>query len=78
MARKGGFKLNKKTIKDVLNNDPGVRAAVDAAAQTVLGKMGDPEAFIDEPYHTDRYVRPVRVPADTQAKYGTGTRAAGG
>ncbi|MGV0793022.1 hypothetical protein [Mycolicibacterium sp. XJ1819] len=76
MARKAGFRLNRKTIAKILHNDPGVRRAVDAAAEKVLAKTGDEEAFLTEPYHTDRYVRGVMVPADKQAKNGTGTRAA--
>ncbi|WP_374159080.1 hypothetical protein ACEWX3_07610 [Mycobacterium sp. G7A2] len=75
---KKGFTRDAKVIASILHNDPGGQAAVDAAAEQIAGRMNDDEAFVDEPYHTDRYVRPVRIPADTQAKYGTGTRAANG
>lgn len=78
MAKKRGFTRNHKVIGDILHNDPGGQAAVDAAAEQALQRTGDPEARLSEPYHTDRYVRSVEVPADNQAKYGTGTRAMNG
>jgi len=77
MAKKG-FTRNAKAIADILHNDPGGQAAVDAAAEQVLQRTGDPEARLSEPFHTDRYVRAVEVPADNQAKYGSGSRAANG
>jgi hypothetical protein len=75
---KKGFTRNAKVIGGILHNDPGGQAAVDAAAEEIYSKMSAAEqedAFISEPYHTDRYVRAVVVPADEQAKHGTGTRA---
>lgn len=71
-----GFRRNSKAIANILHNDPGGQAAVDQAASQILDATGDPEAFLSDPYHTDRYVRAVMVPADNQAKHGTGTRAA--
>ena len=74
MARQG-FKRNSKAISGILHNDPGGKAAVKAAAEKILADMNDPEAFLVE-YDTDRYVAAVKIPADTQAKHGTATRAA--
>lgn len=74
MARQG-FKLNRKTVAKILHNDKGGQAAVRAAAERILARVDDPEAFISE-YHTDRFVAGVVVPADKQARYGAGTRAA--
>ena len=75
---KAGFTRNAKVIGGILHNDPGGQAAVDAAAEGIYGQMSEAErasAFLSDPYHTDRYVRSVMVPADEQAKHGTGTRA---
>jgi hypothetical protein len=74
---KDGFNRDARVIAGILHNDPGGQAAVDAAAQSILDEMNDAEAFVGDSYHTDRYVRPVMVPEDAQAKHGTGTRAAG-
>lgn len=74
---KQGFKRNSKAIAGFLHNNPAAQAAVDAAAEKVLAQTNDPEAFLGDPYHTDRYVRPLIVPADNQAKHGSATRAAG-
>ena len=76
MAR-SGFRRNSKAIAGILHNDPGGKAAVKAAAEKILAGMNDPEAFLVE-YDTDRYVAAVKIPADTQAKHGTATRAANG
>ncbi|MFV8242177.1 hypothetical protein [Mycolicibacterium peregrinum] len=76
MARKKGFVRNSKAIANILHNDPGIQAAIDAAAQRAVNEADDDEVFLGDAYHTDRYVRPVMVPADSQAKHGTGTRAA--
>ena len=73
--RRPGLKLNRKTVAKILHNDKGGRAAVKAAAERILARVNDPEAFIAE-YHTDRYVAGVVVPADKQARDGIGTRAA--
>lgn len=78
MAKKKGFVRDSRVIADILHNDPGGQAAVDAAAEQALQRTGDPEARLSEPYHTDRYVRSVEVPADNQAKYGSASRAANG
>lgn len=81
---KPGFKRNSKTVANILHNDPGGQAAVMAAAEQIKAQIEangqfdgshSDEVFISE-YHTDRYVAGVNVPADDQAKYGTGTRAA--
>lgn len=76
MAAKKGFTRDAKVIANILHNDPGGKAAVDAAAERILAQTDDSESFLSDPYHTDRYVRAVMVPADKQAKHGTGTRAA--
>ena len=71
MAR-SGFRRNSKAISQILKTvDGGKRAA----AAKILAEMNDPEAFI-EVYVTDREVVGIKVPADTQAKHGTATRAA--
>lgn len=76
---KAGFKRNAKTIAKILHNDPGGQAAVRAAQQRVFDALPEDvkaEAFMVE-YHTDRFVGGVVVPADSQAKDGAATRAAG-
>jgi hypothetical protein len=73
---KQGFNRDGKAIARILHNDPGLQAAVDEAAQRILDQTGEPDAFLSDPYHTDRYVRAVMVPAHKQAKHGTATRAA--
>ena len=71
MAR-SGFRRNPKAISQILKTvDGGKRAA----AAKILAEMNDPEAFI-EVYVMDREVVGIKVPADTQAKHGTATRAA--
>lgn len=72
---KPGFKRNAKVIGGILLNDPGGQAAVKAAAEKILAQTDHPDAFIQE-YQTDRFVAGVVVPADSQAKHGTATRAA--
>ena len=74
MAPKAGFRRNGKTISQILKNDPGLQAAVKAAAEKVAAQI--PGARIDE-YTTDRYVAGVVVPAVDQARDGVATRAAG-
>jgi hypothetical protein len=73
---KEGFQRNSRTVADILHNDAGLKAAVTAARDNVFAEMNDPEAFTVE-YDTDRYVAAIVLPADTQAKHGTATRAAG-
>ena len=76
---KEGFTRDASVIASILHNDPGGQAAVDAAAEKILAQMSAEEkanAFLSDPYHTDRYVRAVMVAADIQAKHGSGTRAA--
>ena len=73
---KPGFTRNAKAIANILHNDKGGQEAVDDGAERILAETGDKEAFLSDPFHTDRYVRAVMVPADKQAKYGTGSRAA--
>lgn len=71
---KQGFKRNSKTIGQILKTE---KDAIRAAAEQILASMNDPEAEIVE-YETDRAVVGIRLPADTQAKHGTATRAAQG
>lgn len=69
---KQGFKRNAGAISRILKTvDGGKRAA----AAKILAEMNDPEAFIEVSI-TDREVVNIKVPADTQAKHGTATRAA--
>lgn len=74
MAKKG-FRRNAKTVSNILKNDPGLKAAVRAAAEKVAGNVGS-EAVIVE-FETDRYVAGVQVGAVSQARDGVATRAAG-
>lgn len=71
MAR-GKFRLNKKTIGQILKTDDGGKRK---AAQAILDRIDDPDARIDV-YTTDREVIGVVVPADRQAKDGIATKAA--
>lgn len=73
MAKKG-FKRNPGVIRQILMTEDGGKRE---AAQQILDRMNDPEARL-EVYKTDREVVGIVVPADTQAKHGTATRAAGG
>lgn len=75
---KQGFTRDARAFANILHNDPGAMAAVDAGVEEIYGNLSEAEkadAFISEPYHTDRYVRALVVPADEQAKHGTATRA---
>lgn len=72
-----GFHRDAGAIAAILHGDPGVIAAVDAGAASILAEIGaGKDAHLSAGYHTDRYVRAVKVRADSQAKHGTGTRAA--
>lgn len=72
---KQGFKRNAKTIGQILKtHDGGKRAAVQKMYDALPPDV-QAEARIDE-YTTDRDVVALVIPADTQAKYGAGTRAA--
>jgi len=74
---KEGFHRDSSVIASILHNE--AHAEIDAAVEEIYGNLSAMEkadAFISEPYHTDRYVRAVVVAADHQAKHGTGTRAA--
>lgn len=72
MAQKITFKLNKKNVSHLLKTWDGGKREV---AQRILEQSNDPEAYI-EVYTTDREVVGIVIPADTQAKHGTATRAA--
>jgi hypothetical protein len=72
-----GFHRDAGAIGAILKSDPGVIAAVDAGAAAILAQIGATEdAHLSAGYITDRYVRSVKVAKDSQAKHGTGTRAA--
>ena len=68
----GKFRLNKGTIAKILKTHDGGKREV---AQRILAQINDPEARIDI-YTTDREVVGIVIPADTEAKHGTATRAA--
>jgi hypothetical protein len=72
MARQG-FRLNKKTIREILKNDDGGKRA--AAARILAAMPADSGATI-EIYTTDREVVGIVVGADKQAKNGLATKAA--
>lgn len=67
---KQGFKRNSKTVKEALNS---IEAAQPFAEK--IAKAAGPEARVER-YVTDRIVYGVVVPADSQAKHGSATRAA--
>lgn len=69
-----GLKLKYKTVSQILKSAEAA-AAVKAAADRIAANTNDDEVKVEE-YVTDRAVAGVVVPADKQAKYGTGTRAA--
>lgn len=69
---KAGARINRKTIAKILRTHDGGKRA---AAERILARMNDPEAFI-QVYQTDREVVGVVVPADKQAKDGIATKAA--
>lgn len=72
-----GFHRDAGAIAAILHSDPGVIAAVDAGAASILAEIGaDKDAHLSKGYQTDRYVRAVMVAKDSQARHGTGTRAA--
>lgn len=66
------FRLNKRTIGRILKNVDGGKREV---AQKILAQIDDPDARIDV-YQTDREVVGIVVQADSQAKFGTATKAA--
>ncbi|MCV7065608.1 hypothetical protein H7H51_07595 [Mycolicibacterium farcinogenes] len=78
MARQG-FKRNAKAVARILHNvDGGKRAAAEKIRAKILGdnpELDERDVFL-KVYHTDREVVGIVMPADLQAKYGIGTRAA--
>lgn len=72
MAPQGKFVLNRRTISRILKTEDGGKREI---AQRILEQMDDPEARLDV-YQTDREVVGIVIPADTEAKHGTATRAA--
>lgn len=71
----GTFTLDTAVIGQILKTDPGLIAAVNAAAAQVLLDAG-PHAKIHY-YTTDRHVAGITVPAIDQAKHGHLTKALG-
>lgn len=71
----GKFTLDKAAVGDIMKHDPGLIAAIDAAAAQLLPDAG-PNATIDY-YTTDRHVAGITVPAIDQAKHGHLTKALG-
>lgn len=73
MAPRQGFIPNRKVIRSILRDDPGVGAALDAIAEPAAANAGgDVRA-----YKTDRQVRSIEVDADEQAVNGVATKALG-
>lgn len=70
----GTFTLDTAVIGQIMKTDPGLIAAVDAAAAQVLPDAG-PNAEVHY-YTTDRHVAGITVPAIDQAKHGRLTKAA--
>lgn len=71
-----GFHLNYDVVSEFLKKDRGGYDAIAAVAADLLHEMDDPEVRTTA-YITDRAVVALLVPADTQAKTGVATRAAG-
>jgi hypothetical protein len=71
---RGTFKLNRRTVRTIMREDNGLKAALHDAAEETREGAG-PNATIDE-YRTDRMVAGIIVPADEQARDGVATRAA--
>lgn len=69
------FTLDTAVIGQIMKTDPGLIAAVDAAAAQVLPDAG-PNAQLHY-YTTDRHVAGISVPAIDQAKHGHLTKALG-
>lgn len=69
---KSGFRMNYRTVGKILKSTTAPQLEV---AKKILDKVNEPEARIAE-YTTDRNVAGVVVPADSQAKHGSATRAA--
>lgn len=69
------FVLDHGVVGGIMKSDPGLCAAVDAAAGSV-GRNAGAGASIHY-YTTDRHVAGIVVPAIDQAKHGKLTRAAG-
>lgn len=72
--RRQGFVANRAGIGAILKADPGIVAAVSAAAEAMAAQ--DPKLGTDS-YTTDRFVAAVVVDGESQAKHGTATKAAG-
>lgn len=73
MAKRAGFIPNRKVIRSILRDDPGVGAALDAIADPAAAQSGGTVRA----YKTDRQVRSLEVDADEQAVNGAATKALG-
>lgn len=71
----GKFVMDTAVIGLIMKSDPGLIAAVDAVAESVLKDAG-PNAHLHR-YTTDRHVAGIMVPAIDQAKDGKLTKAVG-
>jgi hypothetical protein len=69
------FVLDHAAIGQIMKSDPGLVAAVDAAAESVHRNAGIGASI--HHYTTDRHVAGITVAAENQAKNGQLTRAAG-
>lgn len=70
---KPGFKRDSKVIAQILKHDPGLLAALRAAAEGIAKDAGGEVVE----YVTDRAVFGVKVPAHEQAIHGSVTKAVG-
>lgn len=73
MAPRQGFIPNRRVIRSILRDDPGVGAALDAIADPAAASAGGEVRA----YKTDRQVRSIEVDADEQAVNGVATKALG-
>ncbi|WP_280371163.1 hypothetical protein [Nocardia wallacei] len=80
MARKPGFRLNRRGVRQILRGDELLAKAMDAAAEDVADaareELGDDVEITVTSYTTDRQAASVRVPVEHQARSGALTRAA--
>lgn len=74
-AEQPKFVLDTGVVGQIAKSDPGLVAAVDAAAASVLGNAGKGAKI--HYYTTDRHVAGITVPAINQARDGQLTKAAG-
>lgn len=77
VAEQPKFVLNNATVAAIAKSDPGLIAAVNAAAQKVRAAAASKHRVTVDYYTTDRHVAGVVCRAIDQVKHGALTRAVG-